>query len=68
VEDLTETVLEGIAVKPASSSKFGGGLEDACHDHGDDEIALAAGSRIEDDIEMEVAQTAEDGDDMAVRQ
>jgi hypothetical protein len=68
VEDLTETVVEGIAVKPASGSEFGGGLDDAGNDHGDDEIALAAGSRIEDGIQMQVSQAAEDCGDMAVRQ
>ena len=68
MEDLTETVLEGVAVKPASGSQFGSGLDDAGHDHGDDEIALAAGSGIEDGIEMEVAQATEHGGDMAVRQ
>ena len=68
MEDLTETVVEGIAMKPASGSEFGGGRNDACNDHGDDEIALAAGSRIEDGIQMQVSQAAEDCGDMAVRQ
>jgi hypothetical protein len=68
VEDLTETVVESIAVKPASGSQFGGGLDDAGDDHGDDEIALAAGNWIEDGIQMQVAQAAEHGGDMAVRQ
>ena len=68
MEDLTETVVEGIAVKPASGREFGGGLDDAGNDHGDEEIALAAGSRIEDGIQMQIAQATEDGCDMAVRQ
>jgi hypothetical protein len=68
VEDLTETVVEGIAVKPASGSQFGSGLDDAGNDHGDDEIALAAGNWIEDGIQMQVAQATEYGGDMAVRQ
>jgi len=68
VEATTETVVEGIAVKPASGSEFGGGLDDACNDHGDDEIALAAGSGVEDGIDLQVAQATEDCGDMAVRQ
>jgi hypothetical protein len=52
MEDLTETMMEGIAVKPASGSQFGGGFDDAGNDHGYDKIALAAGSRIEDGIQM----------------
>ena len=68
VEDFTEAVVEGIGVKPASGSKFGAWCDDACNDHGDDEIALAAGSRVEDGIQTQVAQAAEDRGDMAVRQ
>ena len=68
MEDLTETVVEGIAVKPASGRQFGSGLDDAGNDHGDNEIALAAGSWLEDGIEMEVAQAAKDSGDMTVRQ
>ena len=68
MEDLTETVVEGVAVKPASSGEFGSRLDDAGNDHGDDEIALAAGKRIEDGIQMQVAQATEYGGDMAVRQ
>ena len=68
MEDVTETVMEGIAVKAASGRQFGSGFDDAGNDHGDDEIALAAGSRIEDGIQMQVAQATEHGGDMAVRQ
>src|SRR5882724_2501641 len=61
-------MVEGVAVKPASGSKFGGGLDDASHNHGDDEIALATGKWIEDGTQMQIAQAAEDCGDMAVRQ
>jgi hypothetical protein len=68
VEDLTETVVEGIGVKATSGSQFGRGIDDAGNNHGDDEVAMAAGSRIEDGIEVQVAQATEDRSDMAVRQ
>jgi hypothetical protein len=68
VEDLTETVVEGIAVKATSGSEFGSGLDDAGNDHGDDEIALSAWSGIEDVIQVKVTQTTQDGGNMAMRQ
>jgi len=68
VEDLTETVVEGIAVKAASGSELGSGLDDAGNDHGDDEIALSAWSGVEDVIQVKVTQTTQDGGNMAMRQ
>src|SRR5215469_17570934 len=53
-------------MQPASGSQFGGWLDDAGHNHGDDEVALTAGSRVEDGIQMQVAQATEDGGDVAV--
>src|SRR5262245_39118259 len=54
-------------MKVASSGKLGGRIEDAVDDEGDDEVALAAGVRGEDGIELEVAQATKDSGDMAVR-
>ena len=68
MEHLAETVMESIAVKPAGGSKFGSRLDDAGNDHGDDEIALTTESRVEDGIQLQVAQAPEDGGDMAMRQ
>jgi hypothetical protein len=68
VEDLTETVVEGIAVKAASGSEFGSGPDDAGHDHGDDQIALSAWSGVEDVLQVKVTQTTQDGGNMAMRQ
>ena len=67
MEHFAETVVEGIAMKPASGSQLGGRLDDAGNDHGDDEIALTAGSRVEDGIQLQVAQATENRGDMAVR-
>src|SRR5580700_838833 len=53
-----------LAVKPASGSQFGSRLNDADNDHSDDEIALPAGSRFEDGIQLQVAQATEDRGDM----
>ena len=52
MEHLTETVVEGIAVKPASGSEFGGRIDDAGNDHGYDEVALPRRGRGEDGIQM----------------
>jgi len=55
LEQLAETAVESVGVKTASGGEFGGRVEDAGEDHGEDEIALAAGTRIEDGIQLEVA-------------
>src|SRR5580704_17779436 len=60
--------MESIAVKAAGGSQLGSRLDDAGNDHSDEEIALTAGSRVEDGIQFQVAQATEDGGDMAVRQ
>ena len=54
-------------MKAAGGGEFGGGIEDTGADHGDDEIALAAGTGIENGGELELAQGTEDGGYMAVR-
>src|SRR6202050_5301480 len=59
--------MESVAMKAAGGGKLGGRLDDAGNDHGDDEIALTTGSRVEDGIQFQVAQATEDGGDMAVR-
>ena len=55
-------------MKPASSRQFGGGLDDAGNNHRDDEVALAAGNRVEDGIQLQSAQATENRGDMTVRQ
>jgi hypothetical protein len=67
VEHFTETVVEGVAMKAARRSQFGGRVDDAGHDHGDDEIALSAGRGVEDGIQVQVAQATENCGDMAMR-
>ena len=54
-------------MKSPSGSQFGGRLDDAGNDHGDDEIALTAGSGTEDGIDFQVAQATEDCCHMTVR-
>jgi len=61
MEQLAETAVERVGAKTASGGEFRCGVEDSGDDHGDDQIALAAGSGVEDGIELEVAHTAEDG-------
>jgi hypothetical protein len=45
-EQLAETAVKGIGVKAPSGGEFGGGVEDTGHDHGDDEIAVAASTTV----------------------
>ncbi len=52
LEQLAETAAESVGVKSASGGEFGSRVEDAGDDHGEDEIAVAAGTRVEDGIEM----------------
>ena len=54
-------------MKPARRSQFGGRVDDAGYDHGHDEIALSAGSGVEDGIQVQVAQATENCGDMAMR-
>ena len=57
----------GIGMKAAGSSEFGGGIEDAGDDDGDDQIALGATGAREDRFQKEAANSAESGGDVAVR-
>src|SRR5260370_11530394 len=54
-------------MKPARRSQFGGRVDDAGYDHGDDEIALWAGRGVEDGIQVQVAQATENCGDVAMR-
>ena len=55
-------------MKAAGSGELGCRIEDAVDDHGDDEVALAAGEGVEDGIELEEAQATKDSSDMAMRE
>jgi hypothetical protein len=67
MKQLTQRAAEGIGVKGAGGGKFGGGFQNASRDHGQDEIAIAVVTLIEQAVEMQPAQGAEDGGDVAVR-
>jgi len=54
-------------MEAASGGEFGGGIEDAGGDHGNGEIALTAGTGIENSGELKFAQGAEDGGHVTVR-
>src|SRR5229473_1501217 len=54
-------------MKAAGGSEFGGRLEDAGDDHGDDQIALGARGAREDGFQKEAAEGAESGGNVAVR-
>src|SRR5580692_6247287 len=54
-------------MKSARGGEFGCWLQYSCRDHRQDEIATAVGMLIEEAVEMQLAQSAEDGGDVAVR-
>src|SRR5580692_10652858 len=54
-------------MKSARGGEFGCWLQYSSRDHRQDEIAIAVGMLIEEAVEMQVAQSAEDGGDVAVR-
>jgi len=66
-QHFTQTVVESVGMKSASSRQFGGRIKDASDNHGDDEIAFATGMRVEEGFQLELAQGAEDGGDVTVR-
>ena len=63
-----EGLAEGVGVEAAGGGQLGAGLEDAGGDQGDGEVAEARGLGIEEGLQAEQAQGAEDGGDMAVRE
>ena len=67
MEEFTQCAAESIGMKGTRGGEFGGGLQNAGHDHGQDQIALAGGMPIDEPVEMQFAQSAEDGGDMAMR-
>src|SRR5215472_4797123 len=67
MERLTQTAAKCVGVKGARGGEFRGGLQNASNDHGQDEIAIAVGLFIEEAVEIQPAQGAEDGGDVAVR-
>ena len=67
MEQLAETAVEGVGVKAASGSEFGCGVDDAGHDHSNDEIAVVAGKGVENGVELEVTEAVEDGHGVTVR-
>ena len=68
MEEFSQTAGGGIEAESAGGCEFGGGLDDPCHDHGANQIALPGGSRREDTIQAERAKSAQHGGDMAVGQ
>jgi hypothetical protein len=67
MEDFGEGAAESIGVKGASGGEFGGWFENAGNDHGQDQIARMAGMWIDEGVEMQTLESAEDSGDVAVR-
>jgi hypothetical protein len=66
-ERFAEAAVKSVGMEAASGGEFGGGIEDACGDHGNGEIALTAGTRIKNRGDLKFAQGAEDGGHVTVR-
>jgi hypothetical protein len=67
VEEFPKRAAEGIGVKSTRGSEFGGGFQNAGHDHGHDQIEFAAGMLVEESVELQPVQGAEDSGNMAMR-
>lgn len=57
----------GLLLEGAGIGEFGGRLNNARDDHGDDKVALGAGGAGEDRLQFEPAESAECGGDVTVR-
>ena len=67
-EDLAKAGSRGERVEHAGGGELGGRRNQPRHDHRDDEVTTTVATRPEQTIESDVAQGAEYGRDMAVRQ
>ena len=54
-------------MKSARGGEFGCGFQHASRDHGQDEIPITVGMFFEEAVKMQLAQSAEDDSDVAVR-
>jgi hypothetical protein len=67
MERLGQGTGSGLLIQAAGSGQFGARVEDAGGNEGADEIALGATSAGEQIVKAEMAKSAEDGGDMAMR-
>jgi hypothetical protein len=67
MEEFTESAAQSIGVKSARGGEFGGGFQNAGHDHGHDQIEFAAGMFVDESVELQLAEGAEDRGNVAMR-
>jgi hypothetical protein len=67
LEQLTESAAESIGVQGTRGGEFGSGFQNARDDHGQNQIALAAGLFCDEMVELQFAQATEDSGDMTMR-
>src|ERR1022692_4425722 len=67
MQQLPQSAAESIRMQGARSGQLGGWFENAGHDQGHDQIEFAAGLRVDEPVEMQAAQGAEDRGHVAVR-
>ena len=67
MEQFAERAGESIGVQGTRGGEFGGGFQNTRHDHGQDQIELATGVFIDEPVELQFAQGAQDGGNVAVR-
>jgi hypothetical protein len=67
MKEFTESAAQSIGVKSARGGEFGGGFQNAGHDHGHDQIEFAAGMFVDESVELQLAEGAEDRGHVAMR-
>ena len=67
LEQLPESAAESIGVQATRGGEFGSGLQNAGDNHGQYQIAVAAGLLFDEAVELQFVQGAEDGSHVAVR-
>ena len=67
MKEFTESAAQSIGVKSARGGEFGGGFQNAGHDHGHDQIAFAAGAFVDEPVELQLVEGAEDRGHVAMR-
>src|ERR1035438_4661240 len=67
MQQLPQSAAESIRMQGARSGQLGGWFENAGHDQGHDQIEFAAGLGVDEPVEMQAAQGAEDRGHVAMR-
>jgi hypothetical protein len=67
MQQFPQSAAEGIGVQGTRGGQLGGWFEHAGHDHSQDQIEVATGMRVDEAVEVQAVQGAEDGGHVAMR-